>query len=209
MIVEVFPSGPVTTNALLIGCLKTGIGAFVDPASGSAKKLLQAAKNRFTIQAILLTHSHWDHFGDAAYLKQKENIPLYVHAADAPNLSDPGSDGVPLPIPIEKVFPDHLMQGTDSLHIGEIMLQVIHTPGHSPGSVCFYSQTHRILLSGDTLFKGSIGILSLPTADKQAMWQSLNKLSHLPPETRVYPGHGPITCLGDETWLPSAEEIFS
>lgn len=93
--------------------------------------------------------------------------------------------------------------------MGEFEFVIIHTPGHSPGSICLYDPKHQILISGDTLFKGSIGTLSLPTSQPDRMWPSLEKLGALPVETQVYPGHGEKTCIKDERWLKNAKEIFS
>lgn len=209
MIVEVFPSGPVNTNAILIGCEKTRTGVFIDPSAGSAQKLLDAAeKHHLKIQAIYLTHSHWDHFVDAAYLKQKLRIDVYVHEKDAENLIHPGADRLPTFFDIEGVEPTHLLEDGDKGSIGDLQFVVIHTPGHCPGSVCFYFEKEQVLISGDTLFKGTIGRLDLPTAEPKKMWISLKKLALLPGVTKVYPGHGPTTTIGAETWLSSAENMF-
>jgi len=209
MMIEVFPSGPVSTNAILVGCEKTHQGIFIDPSSGSAKKLLEAAEHHgLKIQAIYLTHSHWDHFVDAAYLKQKLNIPLFVKEEDADNLSEPGSDGIPVFMDIEPVEPTDLLHDGECKSVGELTFTILHTPGHSPGGVCFYFEKENVLISGDTLFKGTIGRLDLPTAQPEKMWLSLKKLALLPKETTVYPGHGSITTIGRESWLATAKEKF-
>jgi len=110
---------------------------------------------------------------------------------------------------IEGVEPEFDLQEGEIIEVGKLQLIVIASPGHTPGGVCFYLDKEKILFSGDTLFKGSIGNLSFPTADPQAMWHSLKKLEKLPSETVVYPGHGPSTTIGDEDWLPKAQELFS
>ncbi len=89
------------------------------------------------------------------------------------------------------------------------MIKVIHTPGHSPGGVCFYLPSEKILFSGDTLFRGTIGNLSLPTARPDLMWDSLKKLAALPPETKVYPGHGGPTTISAEKWIAHAKGKFN
>lgn len=157
---------------------------------------------------ILLTHSHWDHIADVASLKKRFPIPVFIHPADAPNLQKPGSDGLPLFLRCEGVIPDMLIKDQQEIHVGNLRLTVIHTPGHSPGGVCFYESTAGILIAGDTLFQGSIGNLSLPTANPDSMWDSLDKLAVLPPATQVYPGHGPSTTIGAESWLPEARRLF-
>ncbi len=205
-----FPYGPLETNAILLGCSDTKKSVVIDPAQGSTESILAKAKEYgLQIEKILLTHSHWDHFADAYLLKSKIKAPLYVHPLDAQNIESPGSDGIPLFIPIQPVKPDHLLNDGDILEVGRLKLEVIHCPGHSPGGVCFYIKDENLLISGDTLFQGSIGNLSLPTADPIQMWASLDKLSKLPAETKVIPGHGADTSIGNESWLSRAKQIFS
>ena len=195
MYIHKFPSGPFQTNAILIGCTETKKGAVIDPSLDSAGPILQmAAKHGLTLEKILLTHSHWDHFADA----HKFNLPIYIHPLDAHNLEKPGSDGLPFPIPIHPVKATHFLKEGEIVSVGNLKLEVIHTPGHSPGGVCFYLREQKLLIAGDTLFKGGIGNLSLPTAQSELMWQSLAKLAKLPPETRVISGHGPETTIGNE-----------
>ena len=210
MLLYKFPFGPLETNAILIGCPETKKGAVIDPSMGSTQAILQqAAKLHLKIEAILLTHSHWDHFADAHKIKEQTHAPLYVHPLDQENVQNPGSDGIPLFFPIPGVTPDHLLKDGQVLEIGNLEIRVLHTPGHSPGGVCFYFHKEGILISGDTLFQGSIGRIDLPTGQPDQMWVSLEKLSHLPPETRVVPGHGGDTTIKAESWLSKAKELFS
>jgi hydroxyacylglutathione hydrolase len=209
MIIQAFPSGPFDTNAYIAACPRTREAAIIDPAPGSANALIAFISDQeLTPIAILLTHSHWDHIVDTAQLKTKYKIPVSIHQLDAGNLENPGSDGLPCWIPIEGVKPDGLLEEGSFFDVGDFHFQVIHTPGHTPGGVCFYCPNENILISGDTLFKGTIGNLSFPTARPKLMWNSLNKLAKLPPETRVFPGHGPSTTIGAEGWLARAEQIF-
>lgn len=210
MLIFKFPFGPLQTNALLVGCPKTKKGAVVDPSLGSTAPLLaKAAELGLEIEKILLTHSHWDHFADAHELKTATKATLYVHPLDAKNVISPGSDGLPLFVPIPAVKPDRFINEGDEIEVGQLKLRVIHTPGHSPGGVCYYLREQNVLLAGDTLFRGTMGKLSLPTANPLHMWDSLQKLAALPPETRVVPGHGADTSIGKETWLCRAKEIFA
>jgi glyoxylase-like metal-dependent hydrolase (beta-lactamase superfamily II) len=209
MILHKFPSGPLDTNTLLIGCPVTKKAAVIDPAHESTREVLKAAQEaNLTIEKILLTHSHWDHFADAALLKAKTKAKLFIHPLDVGNLETPGSDGIPTFITIEPVHYDYLLKEGDVIAIGNLSFVVIHTPGHSPGSVCFYAEKEKCLISGDTLFQGSIGNLHLATGSPDAMWKSLQKLSQLPKQTRVIPGHGNNTTIGDEPWLARAKEVF-
>lgn len=203
----VFTAGPVDTNGYVLS--DSGEAVIVDPAPGSFGVIEKyVAENGLKVKAVWLTHSHWDHFGDAYLCKKKWGVPVGVHALDARNLEEPGSDGVPRLISVEPVVPSLLWQGGEQLKVGELKVEVIHTPGHSPGGVCFYVPAEKILLSGDTLFQGTIGNISFSTGRPALMWQSLANLAKLPPDTKVFPGHGLSTTIGKEKWLERAEEIF-
>jgi hydroxyacylglutathione hydrolase len=207
--IPTFPSGPLGTNAYLLICPKTQHAAIIDPSPGSAKAITQFCTDYNLVpEKILLTHSHWDHIADVATLKKKYKIPVLIHPLDAPNLEQPGSDKLPCWINFEGVLPDALLNEGDTFAVGSIKVFVIHTPGHSPGGVCFYCPEQKLLISGDTLFKGTIGTLSLPTAQPKLMWDSLKKLAKLPRDTMVYPGHGESTTIGNENWLSKSEELF-
>jgi glyoxylase-like metal-dependent hydrolase (beta-lactamase superfamily II) len=209
MFIQAFPSGPFETNAYIVACPVTREAAIIDPAPGSASVLIRYInKHQLIPTKILLTHSHWDHIADVACLKKTFTIPVYVHALDKPNLESPGTDGLPCWISIEGVADAYEIKEGDEIKIGTLISKVIETPGHTPGGVCFYLPEKNTLLSGDTLFKGTIGNLSFATARPALMWDSLKKLSHLPPETRVFPGHGSSTTIQAESWLAQAEKIF-
>jgi len=209
MIIQAFPSGPFQTNAYVIGCPVTRDAAIVDPAPDSAEVILEFLQhNKLKAKQILLTHSHWDHISDIAALKASMPLTVSVHSSDKDNLQKPGSDQLPYWIPFAGIQADRLLEDGDAIEVGNIHFRVIHTPGHSPGSVCFYCDKEHVLISGDTLFKGTIGNLTFPTSIPEAMWPSLDKLAALPHKTKVYPGHGPSTTIGAEEWLPKAKEYF-
>ncbi len=202
MFLKIFPSGPLQTNAILFA--ENGIGAVIDPSMGSTALILEEG---IKVEKILLTHSHWDHIVDLKKLKSFTGANVYVHSLDAKNVQKPGSDGLPS-IPIPGVEPDFLLEDGEHVKLGSLQLEVIHTPGHSPGSVCFYLASHGILFAGDTLFQGSCGRVDLPTSNPDNMWLSLKRLCHLPPKTRVIPGHGPETTIEKENWMEKAEEFY-
>ncbi|SCA62875.1 Uncharacterized protein aq_2135 [Chlamydiales bacterium SCGC AG-110-M15] len=209
MIIKTFPSGPFATNAYVLACKKTRHACIIDPAPESAVDLERFIQDEnLIVKDIYLTHSHWDHTGDLAKIKKIFDVPVSVHELDAGNVEKPGSDGLPLMMPIEAVAVDSFLHEGDELFLGDLKFKVVHTPGHTPGGVCFYFSGKSVLISGDTLFKQSIGNLSFPTANAEKMWESLSKLEKLPSETRVFPGHGEDTRIGDETWLSKAREIF-
>lgn len=209
MIIQAFPSGILSTNAYVVGCPLTKKAAIIDPAHQSTDSIISfLEKNQLDCTAILLTHSHWDHIADAAHLKKKLQVPVYIHPLDALNLEKPGSDKLRSLVLIEGIQADQFFKEGDLISVGECVFSVIHTPGHSPGSLCLYNEKNHILFSGDTLFKGTIGAISFPTSQPNQMWPSLAKLAKLPPQTKVYPGHGPSTTIGEESWLSNAKEIF-
>jgi glyoxylase-like metal-dependent hydrolase (beta-lactamase superfamily II) len=205
-----FISGSYDTNSIVIFCDKTKIAAVIDPAFNSFEKILPfVEKNKLFLKFIFLTHSHFDHIGDVFKIKKKKNTLVYIHKLDAKNLKDPGSDLLPLMEDVKGVSADRYLKDNQKLFVGSIEMRVIHTPGHTPGSVCFYAAKEKILFSGDTLFKGSIGNISFPNSNPSDMWESLKKLSKLPKDTRVVPGHGNETTIGKEDWLSDAKEYFS
>lgn len=205
--IEVFPSGPFATNAYVIS--SNGEACIIDPGAESASRLTSyIQKNQLKVLFIVLTHSHWDHIADVKKLKNQYSCPVYLHQEDWPNMIAPGTDGLPLFFPIDGVTPEYDLKEGDQIDVGSYHFKVIHTPGHSPGCICLYDKDAKILISGDTLFQGTIGNLSFPTSDENRMWQSLKKLENLPKETVVYPGHGSTTTIGQEAWLPKAKEYF-
>jgi hydroxyacylglutathione hydrolase len=210
MILEYFVSGPFQNNVIIVGCETTKKAIIVDPAFNSSQiidKLL--LKHKINPIGIYLTHSHWDHIANCNIVKKKYQIPLFVHVLDSKNVENPGIDKVPLLMSVESTKVDGFIQDNEKIKVGTLEFEVIFTPGHSPGGVCFYEKKHQLLISGDTLFKGTMGSLSLPTSNKNDMLQSLNKLSKLPPNTRVIPGHGDITTIKEERWLANLDQIFS
>ncbi len=199
MNISILPSGVYATNAYVVSCPDTKDAVIIDPSPESTAKIQKIITHQaLNPKAILLTHSHWDHIADVHPLKISLQIPVFVHNSDAPNLIKPGSDLLRLLVPIIGVEPDGFLEEGTVFPVGKSKLEVIHTPGHSVGSICFYEPSAGILFSGDTLFQGTIGNLSFPTSRPQLMADSLRKLTKLPGKTKVYPGHGPMTTLEDE-----------
>lgn len=200
MIVKRFSTGPIDTNSYLLICSSSKSTVVIDLGKDSAKELSSyAEEHQLTLEKILLTHSHWDHIADVACLKKCLDIPVYIHQDDETNVINPGSDGIPLCIPIQGVKIDHHLKDGEVLDVGDLHIRVIHTPGHTPGGVCFYLEEQKVLFSGDTLFQGAIGRIDLPTAcSPLTIIESLKKLEALPQETIVYPGHGGKTIIKQE-----------
>jgi len=202
MIIKTFSCGPIETNGYLVECPKTHEAVIIDAPLGLAAQV----KDQPKIKKIVITHSHWDHIADAAELKTVLHVPLYIHLNDEENLKKPGSDRLPLFFPIQGVKADGFLKEGQKFKIGTLEFEVIETPGHSPGGVCFWFPKEKVLFSGDTLFRGSMGRVDFPTSSEEDMWESLKKLGKLPPETKVYPGHGPATTIGAESWIKNTGE---
>lgn len=149
--------------------------------------------------AILLTHGHWDHFGAAENLKKLYSIDIYVHPDDRESVEEPSACTF-FDYPWLKDFAakptKEFKEGT--IKIENFNFEVIHTPGHTKGSCCFYFEKEKIIFTGDTLFKSAIGRTDLSCSEPDKMSLSLRKLSMLPDEVVVYPGHGPETTIGTE-----------
>jgi len=170
---------PFGTNAYILLCKKTKESLVVD-APGEADKIIDRLKDNFP-RYILLTHSHMDHIGALEQLRSELRIPLAAHVADASILSPP---------------PEVMLEDGDTIDLGRLQIAVLHTPGHTPGSLCF--KTGRYLLSGDTLFPGGPGKTNTPVDFAQVVKSITEKLFTLADETQVYPGHGEPTILKKE-----------
>ena len=187
--------GPLQENTyLLVG--ESGRGAIVDPGDEPERILAEMRRVGLRPEAILLTHAHFDHVGAVAPLVEALKLPVYLHPGDLALYQNAAQHaarwGLSIPQPPEPVEP--LAEG-QQLDLG-LGLLVLFLPGHAPGHVGFYTPGH--LVSGDVLFRGGIGRYDLPGSNPQALFASLQKLTKLPPQTVVYPGHGPLTTLAEE-----------
>jgi hydroxyacylglutathione hydrolase len=193
---------PLMTNAYVIYDSESREGAVIDPAPGSADKIaIFIEEEKIQLQAIFLTHSHWDHIADCFELQERFGLPIFVHPADRENVEAPGSDDLRHLVAVKAANVHHEFKDGGVVEVGAYKARVIHTPGHSPGGVCFYFESLDILFSGDTLFKGAYGTLEVATADPDMMKKSLRRLSKLDKNTVVYCGHGASTTIGAESWL--------
>lgn len=177
--IERYELGPFGTNSYIITCQKTGDSVVVD-APGDAPKVLRKLEQT-NPRAILMTHNHMDHTGVLAQLKSTLNVPIAAHSEDA--------DMLPVPA-------DRLLADGEAVDFGEVSLAVMHTPGHTPGSLCFYTEGY--LISGDTLFPDGPGKTGSPSDFRQIVESLKGKIFILPEDTLVFPGHGGHTILGHE-----------
>ena len=194
-------TGPVGTNVYILGDVRTQEAIAVDTATPSVRWLTQQlADQGWDLRMIISTHRHWDHIGDNAEAVVATGATLAVHIADRHGLENPDAMSAPFPIPPS--IPALDLEEGSRIRFGDIDLQVLHTPGHTEGSVCLLSHEERVLLSGDTLFAGGWGRTDLPGGDHEAMIESLSRLSTLEDGLTVLPGHGPQTTIGREkAWL--------
>jgi glyoxylase-like metal-dependent hydrolase (beta-lactamase superfamily II) len=201
MILECMPVGPLQCNCSIIGCPETGEAAVIDPG-GDVDKIIEFAKSKnLTIKYLLHTHAHFDHIMGSRALKEKTGAKIYLNKGDEmlyENLQQQcklfgfkATD--PLPV-------DHFLEQDEDVQIGKVKASVIHTPGHTPGSLCFCTQEKEsILFSGDTLFQRSIGRTDLWGGSFDEIIKSISqKLMVLDDSTRVIPGHGPDTDIWSE-----------
>jgi hydroxyacylglutathione hydrolase len=195
---EILIVGPLETNCYLVYCQETLECAVVDPGADADKIFLMIARKSLKPVLILNTHGHVDHIGANKSIKEKFNIPLYIHSADSPLLEDVQQSEMAIFLgAMDSPSPDHLLNDGDKIKIGKSFLRVIHTPGHSPGSVSFLGE--GFLLSGDTLFFGGVGRTDLPGGSWKEMESSIkNKILTMPDEMVILPGHGPFTTVGQE-----------
>lgn len=177
--IERLELGPYGTNSYLLKCQKTAASVVID-APGETERILASLKGTRP-QYILITHNHVDHIGGLRELASALRVPIAAHPADA----------LELPVPAEMQLKDG-----DLISVGALRLEVIHTPGHTPGSVCLLID--RFLIGGDTLFPGGPGHTDSPEDFRQIVESITRKLSVLSDNTQVYPGHGEATILGKE-----------
>jgi hydroxyacylglutathione hydrolase len=200
MIHEIFPVGPLACNCSILADTTSLRATVVDPGADIGRILAFLQRHRLTVEQIIVTHAHIDHVGGAAQLKRATGAPIYMNQNDLPLLKmmdmQAGWLGVPVP---EISAPDVDASDLLALTIAGEPAQVLHTPGHTEGSICLHMPNPRLVLAGDTLFAGSIGRTDLPGGDLRKILRSLReRLLALPDETRVIPGHGPSTTIGEE-----------
>jgi len=198
LIIKTFVVGLLSTNCYLLADPRAGRGAVIDPGVSSEEELRpllrEADELGIEIGLIINTHGHPDHIAGNGPLKAITGAEVLIHEADAPMLLRPR-----WPWPgLKPMRPDGFLEEGDEVRIGRFSLTIMHTPGHTRGSVSLYCASAGVVLTGDTLFAGSIGRTDFPESSPQDMLNSLIRLAGLPDPTLVYPGHGPSTIIGVE-----------
>ena len=193
--------GPIATNVHVLADPSTREAIAIDTATPCLAWIAdELAARDWTLRLIVTTHGHWDHIGDNAAVAEHTGAEIAVHPLDRDRLEHPGRMSAPFEIP-PSVPAVELAEG-GLIRFGALRLRVLHTPGHTEGSVCLLAEDDGILFSGDTLFEGGWGRVDLPGGDPAQMVESLGRLTTLDDPLRVLPGHGSGTTIGRERpWL--------
>jgi hydroxyacylglutathione hydrolase len=200
MIHEILPVGPLQCNCSVIGDETTREAMVIDPGDNIDDILALVTKHQLQVKQIIITHAHIDHVGGAMKLRARTGAPILLNQNDYALLQmlDVQATWLGMASP-GKVEIDQTLGQDDTLKAGELTASVIHTPGHTEGSICLYFPREKKLIAGDTLFAGSIGRTDLPGGSFKKIVESLKeKLLALPDDTMVVPGHGPATTIGQE-----------
>jgi hydroxyacylglutathione hydrolase len=194
--------GIAMTNSFLIADETLKQAVVMDAPDHTVGRLLQEASKRgWEVTGLWLTHGHFDHFADHTEVKKHfPAVRILIHPADEPKAQHPEIQTrlFGLPLTIQPLKPDAHVEEGQQLQIGSIPVEVIHTPGHSPGHVCYHLPTEQVLIGGDLIIGGSVGRTDLPDSDHAELQASIRKVMRLPPATRLLGGHGDPTTLGYE-----------
>lgn len=195
--VQTLTVGAFQENCYLVVDSRSGKAVIVDPG-GEGERLVEAVdKSGATLEAVWITHAHVDHVGAIASIKQRWDVPVYLHPLDRRLYEAAGRQAQVYGVQIEEPPPpDREFADGQQVKVGDVKLSVMHAPGHSPGHVVIHGD--GIALVGDCLFAGSIGRTDLPFSNPPQLAATLEKISALPPETVVYPGHGMDTTIAEE-----------
>jgi glyoxylase-like metal-dependent hydrolase (beta-lactamase superfamily II) len=198
MDVRMFTVGPIQENCFVLRREGADGGVIVDPGDEAPRLLGAVEELGISLEAILITHCHFDHIGAVAPVAKATGAPVYCPEIEKPVLADIKAY-MPWAGEFESYDADETVAGGEKLSLAGLEIDVIFTPGHSPGHVSYSIADGAALFSGDVLFQGSVGRTDLPGGDWPTLLESIRTLTEtLPEETRVYPGHGGLTTLGAE-----------
>ena len=193
MIFEKIVVGPMQCNCYILGCSRTKKAIIVDPGAEPDKIKQVLLKHKLTLEYIVNTHGHVDHIGANADF----GVPIYIHCDDADFLSNPHKNlSSMLGSEINSPKAEKCLKDGQEITIGDLRLNIIHTPGHTPGGICICAK--EFSLTGDTLFAQGVGRTDFPYANEKLLFNSLSKLLRLDDDVAIYPGHGPSSTIGEE-----------
>lgn len=185
MRIKIVKVGALETNCYIVLDEASKEAVVIDPGAETDKILNET--NGLKIKAIILTHGHYDHVTEAFLLKEKVGAPVLIDQKDEAMM-----------VYSTQLRADGFLKDGEKLTVGDRSFEIISTPGHSKGGICLYNEKEGVLFSGDTLFAGDYGRVDLPGSSPAEINSSLKKILSLPPKTKVYPGHGKATTVGDE-----------
>lgn len=189
--------GPFQENCYVVSDPATGATVVVDPGSEGEQVIAEIERGGHELQAIWITHAHVDHIGAIATVKQRWDVPVYLHPLDEPLYRVGGRQAQLYGIPYEEPPPpDREFADGQIVALGNLSFTVMHVPGHSPGHVVLHAAGHALV--GDCLFAGSVGRTDLPMSNPAQLEASLARIASLPPETVIHPGHGESSTIGEE-----------
>jgi len=199
MIIKKYSLGSLQANCYFL--IEENDLILIDPGDDASFILEELQRQRLNLKAILATHGHFDHIGAVGEIQQSFNVPFYINEKDL-FLVKRLNETAKYFLGYNPYFllPDKIknLEIENSLKIKNFKLKIIYSPGHTPGSVCFYFENEKIIFTGDTLFKSGIGRYDFSYSDKKKLFESLKKILSLPDETIIYPGHGEETTVGIE-----------
>ena len=198
MIVHRFTLGLLQTNCFVAADEPTGQAIVIDPGDEADRIVAVLTRHHLTAQCIVNTHGHADHVGANRELREATGAPILIHRADADLLRGKWRElAMMMGMEVEPIEPDRLLEEGDRIELGPYSLKVLHTPGHTPGSISLVTQGR--VFTGDCLFAGGVGRWDFPGGNEQQLFESIRtKLLTLPDDTVVHPGHGPDTSIGEE-----------
>lgn len=198
MILERLPVGPMESNCYIIGCEETKEAAVVDPGFEGNRILDRLQQLGLNCKQIILTHGHVDHISALGQVHRATGAKVLIHEKDADMLTDSGKNlSMFMGSGVQYKDADRMLKDNDKIKVGNVELEVIHTPGHTPGGICL--KTGDVVLTGDTLFAGSVGRSDFPGGSHSTLINSIKtRLLDFPDDTRVCPGHGPESTIGAE-----------
>ncbi len=200
MLIQVFEAGPVATNGYVVADRHGGQALIIDAPQGVAAAMAEQARQwKSPVACLINTHAHWDHFWDNAEILRLTKARFGIHADSALLLRVPQAKMFGIEEEIEPSVPDFFLEEGRELSVGELRFEILHCPGHCPGSVALFERRERVVFVGDVLFAGSVGRTDFPGGDYEALMYSIRKkLLPLGDDVRVLSGHGPATTLGCE-----------